>query len=82
MTLRARIEEDELLMAIGAWDAMTASMAEQAGAEAVYMSGSCVASSVTGGPDVGMTTMTEMATRAHQIAGAIDVPLIADADTG
>ena len=69
-------------MAIGAWDAMTASMAEQAGAEAVYMSGSCVASSVTGGPDVGMTTMTEMATRAHQIAGAIDVPLIADADTG
>ena len=82
MTLRARIEEDELLMAIGAWDAMTASMAEQAGAEAVYMSGSCVASSVTGGPDVGMTTMTEMATRAHQIAGAIDVPFIADADTG
>ena len=82
MSLRERLEEDRLLMAIGAWDAITASMAEQAGAEAIYMSGSCVATSVTAGPDVGMTTMTEMATRAHQISGAIDVPLIADADTG
>lgn len=82
MALRQLIEREELLMAIGAWDALTASMAEQAGAEAVYMSGSCVASSVTAGPDVGMTTMTEMVRRARQISGAIDVPLIADGDTG
>ncbi|MEE6209934.1 isocitrate lyase/PEP mutase family protein [Salarchaeum sp. III] len=81
-TLRAAIERDELLMAIGAWDALTARMAQQAGAEAVYMSGSCVSSSVHGGPDVGLTTMTEMVDRARQIAGVLDVPLIADADTG
>lgn len=81
-TLRSAVEREELLMAIGAWDALTARIAQQAGAEAVYMSGSCVSSSVHGGPDVGLTTMTEMAERAHQIAGVLDVPLIADADTG
>lgn len=69
-------------MAIGAWDALTARMAQQAGARAVYMSGSCVSSSVHGGPDIGLTTMTEMVQRADQMADVLDVPLIADADTG
>lgn len=82
MTLRNLVETDGTLMAIGAYDAITAKLAQQAGAKAIYMSGSCVATSVTGGPDIGMTTMTEMANRAHQISGAIDVPLIADGDTG
>jgi methylisocitrate lyase len=80
--LRELIAADELLMAIGAWDALTASMAQRAGAEAVYMSGSCASSSIHGGPDVGLTTMTEMARRAGQMAGVLDVPLIADGDTG
>lgn len=80
--LRELVERDELVMAIGAWDALTAQMAQQAGAEAVYMSGSCVSSSVHGGPDIGLTTMTEMARRARQMAGVLDVPLIADGDTG
>jgi 2-methylisocitrate lyase-like PEP mutase family enzyme len=82
MELRERLESEELLMAIGGWDALTARMAQQAGAEAVYMSGSCVSSSVHGGPDVGLTTMTEMVRRARQMAGVLDVPLIADGDTG
>ncbi|WP_254547038.1 isocitrate lyase/PEP mutase family protein [Halomarina pelagica] len=82
MRLRERIAADELLTIHGAWDALTARMAAQAGAEAVYMSGSCVSSSVHGGPDVGLTTMTEMARRARQMADAIDVPLVADGDTG
>lgn len=82
MVLRERLAEEELLMAIGAWDALTARMAQQAGAEAVYLSGSCVSSSVHGGPDVGLTTMTEMVDRARQMAGVLDVPLIADVDTG
>lgn len=80
--LRELIERDELLMAIGAWDALTARMAQQAGAEAVYMSGSCVSSSVHGGPDIGLTTMTEMVRRARQMAGVLNVPLIVDGDTG
>lgn len=81
-TLSELLERDELLMAIGAWDALTARMAQQAGAEAVYMSGSCVSSSVHGGPDVGLTTMTEMARRARQMSAVLEVPLIADGDTG
>ena len=81
-TLKSLIERDELVMAIGAWDALTARMAQQAGAETVYMSGSCVSSSVHGGPDVGLTTMTEMARRARQMSAVLDVPLIADGDTG
>ncbi len=81
-TLKPLIDRDELVMAIGAWDALTARMAQQAGAEAVYLSGSCVSSSVHGGPDVGLTTMTEMARRARQMRAVLDVPLIADADTG
>lgn len=82
MDLRARLQDEELLMVIGGWDALTAKMAADAGAEAVYMSGSCVSSSVHGGPDVGLTSMTEMVRRARQMAGAIDVPLVADGDTG
>jgi 2-methylisocitrate lyase-like PEP mutase family enzyme len=69
-------------MAIGAWDALTARMAQQAGAEAIYMSGSCISSSIHGGPDIGLTTMTEMVRRTRQMAGVLDVPLIADGDTG
>lgn len=82
MQLGERLTSEELLMAIGGWDALTARMAQQAGAEAVYMSGSCVSSSVHGGPDVGLTTMTEMVRRARQMASVLNVPLIADGDTG
>lgn len=80
--LRELVKRDELAMAIGAWDALTAQMAQQGGAEVVYMSGSCVSSSVHGGPDIGLTTMTEMARRARQMASVLNVPLIADGDTG
>ena len=82
MSLRERLGSEGILIAHGAWDALTARMAEQAGAEAVYMSGSCVSSSVHGGPDIGLTTMTEMAARARQMAGVLSVPLVADGDTG
>jgi 2-methylisocitrate lyase-like PEP mutase family enzyme len=82
VSLRERLGSEGILIAHGAWDALTARMAEQAGAEAVYMSGSCVSSSVHGGPDIGLTTMTEMAARARQMAGVLSVPLVADGDTG
>lgn len=77
-----QLEDDRILFALGGYDALSAKMAYQAGADAVYMSGSSVAASETGESDVGLTTMTEMADRAHAMAGAIDVPLITDADTG
>lgn len=82
MDLLDRIQRDELLQVLGAYDAISARMAEQAGAEAVYMSGAAVATSLTGEPDVGLTTMTEMARRAHEMVSPLTVPLVADADTG
>jgi 2-methylisocitrate lyase-like PEP mutase family enzyme len=82
MELRKRLESDEITIGLGAYDAISAKMADQLGGELVYMSGSSVATSTTGEPDVGLATMTEMGTRARQMASAIDVPLMADADTG
>jgi len=67
---------------MGAYDALSASLVEQAGGEVVYMSGSSVSTSVHGYPDVGLTTMTEMAQRARQMANAVDIPVFCDADTG
>ena len=80
--LRELIEADDILPAMGAYDALSASLVEQAGGDAVYMSGSSVSTSVHGYPDVGLTTMTEMADRARQMATAVDIPVFCDADTG
>lgn len=67
---------------MGGYDALSASLIEQAGGEVVYMSGSSVSTSTHGYPDVGLTTMTEMVTRARQMVNAVDVPVFCDADTG
>jgi methylisocitrate lyase len=80
--LRELIEAEDILPVMGAYDALSASLVEQAGGDAVYMSGSSVATSVHGYPDVGLTTMTEMADRARQMATAVDIPVFCDADTG
>jgi len=67
----------------GAYDALSARLAAQAGFEAVYMTGFGVSGSTLGMPDVGLLTATEMAERAGALANAAaPVPLIADADTG
>lgn len=79
---RSQIESDGPTIALGGYDALTASIAERAGAEVAYMSGSSVSTSVHGNPDVGLTTMTEMVNRGRQIAGAVDIPVFCDADTG
>ncbi|WP_435348623.1 isocitrate lyase/PEP mutase family protein [Haloarchaeobius sp. HRN-SO-5] len=79
---RALVESDDPTIALGGYDALSASLVEQAGGDVVYMSGSSVSTSVHGGPDVGLTTATEMVRRARQMAGAVDVPVFCDADTG
>lgn len=58
MSLMGQLEDDGILFALGGYDALSAKMAYQAGADAVYMSGSSVAASETGESDVGLTTMT------------------------
>ena len=79
---REVIESGGPTIALGGYDALTASLIEQAGAEVVYMSGSSVSTSVHGYPDVGLTTMTEMVRRGRQMAQAVDIPVFCDADTG
>lgn len=79
---RDLVSADEILVAPGAYDAVTAKLAEQAGAAVVYMSGSSVSTSTHGYPDVGLTTLTEMTTRARQMATAVSLPVFCDADTG
>jgi methylisocitrate lyase len=80
--LRELIDRPEILPAMGGYDALSARLIERAGGEVVYMSGSSVSTSVHGYPDVGLTTMTEMVDRARGMVGAVDVPVLCDADTG
>ena len=69
-------------MAPGAHNGLSARLVEEAGFEAVYMTGSGVANTLTGGADVGLLTMTEMTMMARFISQAINIPVISDADTG
>lgn len=80
--LRELLKRKEILVAPGAHDALTAKIVAQAGFAAVYFTGYGQAASHLGSPDVGLLTMTEMVMRARNFAAAVDVPVIADADTG
>ena len=85
MTAGARLCEllagDELVVAPGAYDSLTARLVEQAGFPAVYMTGAGTAATL-GYPDYGLLTMTEMAENLGRLAAAVSIPVIADADTG
>jgi 2,3-dimethylmalate lyase len=81
-SLRARIDAGETVLAPGCYDALGARLIEQAGFPAVYMTGFGSAASLLGRPDVGLMTMSEMVDNARRIVQAVDVPVIADADTG
>ncbi|WP_448618326.1 isocitrate lyase/PEP mutase family protein [Geodermatophilus sp. URMC 65] len=83
---RARLREllaaPAPLVAPGAYDALSARLVEQAGFDAVYMTGFGTTASLIGRPDVGLLSGAEMVDNARRIATAVDVPVIADADTG
>lgn len=80
--LRERLKEDKILIAPGAYDVLTARIIEKVGFEAVYMTGYGTSASMLGRPDVGLLTLTEMARRASNIVESVNIPVIADADTG
>jgi 2-methylisocitrate lyase-like PEP mutase family enzyme len=82
MTLAARIARPEILVAPGVYDGLTASLAADAGFEALYLSGAAVAYTRLGRPDIGLTSVTEMAETMSLIADRVSVPVIIDADTG
>ncbi len=79
--LRQLLNRPKLLVMPGAYDGFTAKLIEQAGFDVVYMTGYGV-SATYGWPDVGLTTMNEMVDRAKVIARSVNIPLLADADTG
>jgi 2-methylisocitrate lyase-like PEP mutase family enzyme len=79
--LRVLLERPEMVVAPGSYDAISACAIAHAGFHAVYMTGAGTAASL-GFPDFGLVTMTEMVANAQRIARSVDVPVIADADTG
>jgi carboxyvinyl-carboxyphosphonate phosphorylmutase len=80
--LRELISGPAPLVAPGAYDALSARLIEQAGFDAVYMTGFGTTASLIGRPDVGLLSGAEMVDNARRIVSAVDVPVIADADTG
>ncbi len=80
--LRPLLDSGEMVLAPGCFDALGARLVEEAGFGAVYMTGFGSAASRLGRPDVGLMTLPEMVDNAHRIAQAVDLPVIADADTG
>ena len=82
MTLRARLARKDILVAPGVYDGLTALLAQQAGFEALYLSGAAVAYTKLGRPDIGLSTLSEMADTMALIRDRVDLPVIIDADTG
>jgi 2-methylisocitrate lyase-like PEP mutase family enzyme len=80
--LRALLDSGQTIVAPGAFDPLSARLVEEAGFPAVYMTGFGTSAALLGRPDVGLLTMTEMAGNAGRIAACVDIPVIADADTG
>jgi 2-methylisocitrate lyase-like PEP mutase family enzyme len=80
-TLRQLLKRNQLLVAPGCFDGLSARLVQEAGFEAAYLSGGAVARSM-GIPDIGLVTMSESIERAAQAVSAINIPIIADADTG
>lgn len=79
--LRERLARKQILAVPGAYDALSAQQVERAGFEAVHAGSYSFASSL-GLPDVGMLTLTEIAAKTGEIANAVSIPVIADAENG
>ncbi len=80
-TFRQLLRRNQLLVAPGCFDGLSARLVQEAGFEAAYLSGGAVARSM-GIPDIGLVTMSEVIERAAQVTSVINIPVIADADTG
>jgi 2,3-dimethylmalate lyase len=80
--LRELFATGEMVLAPGCYDALGARLVEEAGFPAAYMTGFGSAASHLGRPDIGLMALPEMVDNARRIASAVDIPVIADADTG
>jgi 2-methylisocitrate lyase-like PEP mutase family enzyme len=82
ISLAQRLQQPKALLAPGVYDALTALVAQQAGFEALYLSGASIAYTRLGRSDVGLTTATEVAQSLAHITDRVSLPVIVDADTG
>jgi methylisocitrate lyase len=80
-TFRKQLESGKLLRFPGAFNPLSAALIQEKGFEGVYISGAVIAADL-GLPDIGLTTLTEVATRGGQISRMTDLPTLIDADTG
>jgi 2-methylisocitrate lyase-like PEP mutase family enzyme len=80
--LRARLNAGGLMLLPGAPNALTARIIEDAGFEAVYVTGAGIANTFLGVPDIGLLTLTQLADHVAAMSDAVSIPLIVDADTG
>ena len=80
--LRALLERPGIVVLPGAYDCLSARLAEQAGFETVFTTGFGFAASALGVPDLGLMTASEILDRVHNIVQSVQVPLVADMDTG
>ncbi len=80
--LRQLLAREEFIVAPGAFDCLSARCVENAGFKALYMTGMGTSATKLGLPDYGLATMSEMVANASSMTAAIDIPIIADADTG
>jgi methylisocitrate lyase len=80
-SLRDGLESGRLLRVPGAFSPLVAMLVAELGFEGVYVSGAALSADL-GLPDIGLTTLTEVAGRSQQIASAMDLPVLVDADTG
>lgn len=80
--LRTLLARPGILVVPGAVDALNARLVEETGFEAVYATGAGIANAKLGLPDLGLATMTEILDQVRSMVAAVDIPVIADIDTG
>ena len=81
-SFKQRLQQNQVLLAPGVYDAFTALVAQQSGFEALYLSGASIAYTRLGRSDIGLTTATEVADTLARITERVDLPVIVDGDTG
>jgi 2-methylisocitrate lyase-like PEP mutase family enzyme len=82
ISLRTMLQQPDIVLAAGVYDALTASLASDAGFRALYLSGASIAYTRLGRPDIGLVTLSEVAETLSLIRDRVATPLIVDADTG
>ena len=81
-TFAARLAERPAVIVPGVFDALSATLAQRAGFEAVFLSGSALAYTQLGRPDVGLLTSTELVAVTSRVCDRVKIPVLVDADQG